>query len=139
MNTVLNSLSNFYQTPTDTVLQHRNAFYSIQKETTEPVVDWFCRIRGAIEHCNFGDLDNFLVIDKFFCGLDDNAKRLLRQTNTWSAEQLYRAVTDLKLLSETKDLDGTTEDRLGMVEFLKIDLEDVVSTVAGSTRATVAN
>lgn len=121
MTEVLNLSSNFYQTPTDTVLQHRDAFYSIQKETTETIVDWFSRVRAAVEHCNFGDLAEFLIIDKFFCGLDDDAKRLLRKTNTWSTEQLYRTVTDPQFISETK-----IEHRLAVVEFMKIELEDVV-------------
>lgn len=131
MTKVLNLLSNFYQTPTDTVLQHRNAFYSIQKETTETVANWFCRIRRATEYCDFGDLGDFLVIDKFFCGLDDDAKQLLRQTNTWSAAELYRAVNDPKFLIETNVLGETAE--LGIVEFLKIELKDVVSSSSSSS------
>lgn len=128
MTKVLNLFPIFYQIPTEAALQHRERFYSTQKEITEPIADWFYRIRSVIEHCDYGDFGNFLAIDKFFCGLDDAAKQWLRKTKTWSADQLIQAITDPTFLIETTDTDVIAENRLELDELLKIELEDVVSS-----------
>lgn len=128
MSNVSNLLSIFYEIPTDAILEHRKHFYSTEKEATEPVAEWFCRIRNAIEHCEFGGFSNFLIIDKFFCGLDDDAKRWLRKTKSWSTDQLYHEILDSKFLIESIDSqDAIAVNRLGIDEVLKIELDDAVS------------
>lgn len=129
MTNVLNFLSTFYEIPTDAILEHRKFFYSTQKEATEPVAEWFCRIRNVIEHCEFGDFSNFLIIDKFFCGLNDDAKRWLRKTKTWSTDQLYQEIIDSKFLIEATDSqDVIAENRSEIDGLLKIESDDVVSS-----------
>lgn len=130
MTKVSNLFPIFYQTPTEAVLQHRENFYSTQKEITEPIAEWFYRIRKlVIEHCDYGDdFGNFLIIDKFFCGLDDDTKRLLRKTKTWSADQLIQAITHPTFFIETTDLDAIAANQLEIDELLKIELKDAVSS-----------
>lgn len=134
MTKILNVFPLFYEIPTDAVLEHRKKFYSTEKELTEPIAEWFCRIRSAIEHCDYGDFSNFLIIDKFFCGLDADAKRWLRKTKAWSADQLVQALVDPKSLIESTDSEGgiAAENRLGIDEILKIELEDVVSLTSNA-------
>lgn len=127
MASILSSFSIFYETPTDSILESRRTFYLTKKEATEPIAEWLCRIRDAIEHCDFGAFSNFLIIDKFFCGLDDDAKRWLRKTKTWSMEQLYQEIGNSKFFKEAADpQDVIAVDRLGCNGFLKIDGDDVV-------------
>lgn len=131
MTKVQNLFPLFYEIPTDTVLQHRKTFYSTQKETEEPITEWFYRIRSIIEYCDYGDFSNFLIIDKFFCGLDDDAKRWLRKTKTWSTDRLFQAITDPKFLNENANSEGViVENRLEMDELLKVELDNVVSSVS---------
>lgn len=128
MSKISNFSSYFYETPNDTVLQHRTAFYSIKKENTEPAADWFGRIRSVIEQCDFGNMDNFLIIDKFFCGLDNDTKRLLQKTKVWSVEQLYQTITHPNFTIETKDCGDAGTHQFEVAEFLKIEFQDVVSS-----------
>lgn len=124
MTDFLKTFSNFYRTPTEAILQHRQTFYLIQKESTEPIAEWFCRIRSAIEHCDFGDIGDFLVIDKFFCGLDSDVGGWLHKNTTWSADQLFQAIIDPEFPDSNNMI---VEHRLGIDELLRIELEDAVS------------
>lgn len=125
---VLNLSLFLYPTPAETLIQYRAAFYSIQREDTELITDWFCRIRRAIEDCDFGSLGDFLAIDKFFCGLDSVARRWLRKNDAWSADQLFQAIMDPTFSENADTIYG--EHRLEVDEILKIELEDIVSTAA---------
>lgn len=128
MTEALTSYPNHYQTPSGVVLQNRKAFYLSQKESAEPITQWFHRIRDAIEDCNFGTLTDFLVIDKFFSGLDSDEIRWMRRTDSWSLDQLFQAVLDPKSPSiKNQRIDVDTEQSTVINEFLKVELVDIVS------------
>lgn len=91
-----------YQMPTDAVRQSRKMFYLSEKENTEHIWDWFNRVSEAVEKCDFGNLAEFHLIDKFFCGLEGEAILRFGETHAWSAELLFRAILNSKLSIEEK-------------------------------------
>lgn len=113
---------NFYETPSEAILQNRNAFYLSQKDNAEPIAQWFYRIRQSIENCNFGSLTDFLLIDKFICSLNSEEVRWIRKTDMWSLDQWINAIID-QLNTETNPQNLTVID-----DFLKVELDDTVST-----------
>lgn len=112
---------NFYETPSEAILQNRRAFYLSQKENAEPIAQWFYRIRQSTRSCNFGTLNDFLLIDKFICGLDSDEVQWIRQTDMWSLDQWINAIID------QINKDTTTEDLTILDNFLKVELDNIVS------------
>lgn len=122
MTEILSVSTAFYQMPTDAVLQSRKMFYLSEKENTEAIWDWFYRVSEAVKNCDFGHSTEFQLIDKFFCGLENEAILRFRKTHTWSTEQLIKAVVNWKLSIE----DQATNVQQNIT--VKEEDDDVVST-----------
>lgn len=72
MTEIQNNTEILYKTPSLTIFNCRKIFHTIQKCQTETLQEWFNRIQMAIVGCDFGQLGDFLVIDKFMSGLSDS-------------------------------------------------------------------
>lgn len=60
-----------YKTPTFSAFFCRKEFHMIEKESSEDLKHWLQRIQTAIAGCDFGDFTDFMLIEKFLCGLSE--------------------------------------------------------------------
>lgn len=84
--------SYLYEIPDSTIIEHRIEFYSMHKESTEALEKWLHRVRNSVDYCQFGTLRDFLLMDKFFCELNDDEIQILNNTETWLFNELDAAV-----------------------------------------------
>lgn len=79
---------NVYKTPSSEVLRNRRAFYGLQRKSEEPVQQWLKRVQSSIWCCEFPTIIEFLLIDRFVCGLNSKELKTLRRTHSWTAKRL---------------------------------------------------
>lgn len=127
MNEILVFHSNLYQIPSETTLQNRREFYSTQKEGSEPIIEWFNRIKDAIDACDFGASSDFLTIDKFFCGLDEEAFQWFQETDCWSVDQLNQKFIDQNDIGKKEEIDSESEQQTDAEDVVNFEFNDVVS------------
>lgn len=118
--------SNFYQTPAERVLQSRKTFYLTQKQHTESIADWLWRIRECINNCDFGELNDFLLIDKFIGELGNDEVQSFRNVQAWKLDQLYETVLNhSKQYSENGTLELCRDQNTSINEILRVELNEV--------------
>lgn len=54
-----------YKTPSHAAFHHRQQFHAIQKIQNESISDWYKRLQKVIDHCEFQDITDYMLIDKF--------------------------------------------------------------------------
>lgn len=62
-----------YKIPPKSVHMRRKQFHSNQRNQQETSYEWFCRVFDAVNGCEFGEYGDFMLIDKFFAGLNSDA------------------------------------------------------------------
>lgn len=77
-----------YKTPSNEILRNRRAFYGLQRKAQEPVEKWLNRIRSSIRCCEFPTIIEFLLMDRFVCGLNSDELRTLRRVHSWTVKRL---------------------------------------------------
>lgn len=86
--TTCNNDWNLYKTPKKDILQNRQAFYDLKRETNESNDKWLKRVQSCVNNCEYPIFVEFLLIDRFVCGLNSADMEIIRQTETWSVKQL---------------------------------------------------
>lgn len=127
MTAIFSTDSKLYQTPSEIVRQNRKQFYSSQKENTESISKWLCRIGQYSQDCEFGARSDFLLIDKFICELNSEEIQKFQNVSTWSLEQLYKAAAEEPQTHVENCKTETTEieSDCPIVDILEIDLNAV--------------
>lgn len=87
---------NLYKAPSNEILQNRKEFYNLQRQCDEQTKTWLNRVRGHIDRCEFPRLvsTEYLLIDKFVCELNANAREIIQSVHTWTFEQLEEYFVD---------------------------------------------
>lgn len=111
-----------YETPSRTVFENRKIFYGIQKGHSEELQEWFERIQAAIDGCDFGNLSNFLTIDKFISGLSENIFEKFCQTTQLSVEELLTIALSDEQFYKSSFIDTKFETINDIDEFISLDL-----------------
>lgn len=98
----------FYEMPSNEILRHRREFYSLSRRSDDQSTTWLKRIRNCIRRCDFpAILVEFLLFDRFVCGLNDNGLKSVRSVSkSWTLKQLLEP-----FLEERTDA-GHTEGNL---------------------------
>lgn len=60
-----------YTIPSSTAYHKRKRFYSNDRNQYETNEEWFHRVFESLNGCEFGELTDFMLIDKFIAGLND--------------------------------------------------------------------
>lgn len=118
----MTKLKMIYSPPSDFVIANRKIFYSSQKVDDESIGDWLWRIRDYIDNCEFGELAEFLLIDKFVCELDKDEIYKFKNIELWSLDQLMMAIEYQKNAMETQTEQTNTINNISKVKL------DIVST-----------
>lgn len=77
-----------YKAPKKEILKNRKAFYELKRRKSETTDKWLQRIKKCIDCCDFPMFIEFLVIDRFVCGLNKTEMEIILNTEAWSLKQL---------------------------------------------------
>lgn len=77
-----------YKIPSNKTRRNRSLFHGLKKNRRELIKKWFQRVQSHISHCEFEKLTEILLIDKFFCELNDEEIKSFQGTDTWTLNQL---------------------------------------------------
>lgn len=83
-----------YKSPSNAIIANRKAFYGLKRRNGECIQTWFERVRSHINHCKFPKIMEFLLIDKFMCGLNSDEMESIRCVDIWSFRKLREYLRD---------------------------------------------
>lgn len=72
----------------------RKVFYSCHRDRIESNEKWFRRIEECVSGCDFGKFSDFMLVDKFISGLNDESFERFPQRQTLSIDQLTAIIND---------------------------------------------
>lgn len=101
-----------YKTPSSQTLRNRQAFYGLQRKAHEPIEQWLNRIQSSIRCCEFSTMFEFLLIDRFICGLNRSELKTLRCVRSWTVKRL------VEMFSSQNIEDDPTEPNLADSEYI---------------------
>lgn len=81
-----------YKTPTVAAFHHRQQFHATQKIQGESISDWFKRLQNYATKCEFDNISDYMLIDKFVSGLNEIDFEKISQVSTWTSEELVLVV-----------------------------------------------
>lgn len=74
-----------YKIPSDEVLGNRSEFYGMSRKTGETIEKWLYRVFSHIDGCDFPKSVEYILTDKFVCGLDSDEREFIRKADpNWS-------------------------------------------------------
>lgn len=96
-----------YKTPTKIAFQNRKRFHATQKSNNETISDWFKRLQKCTGDCDFGQIYDCMLIDKFFSGLTESDFEKISQVPVWTVEELILVAIGNAHIFNTKDAKQT--------------------------------
>lgn len=90
--------SNLYKTPSNEIIRHRREFYGLWRRCDDEAETWLNRAQTLINRCAFPAVISreYLLIDRFICELNPNARDFFQTVDTWTLEQLKEYFFDKK-------------------------------------------
>ncbi|XP_031624092.1 zinc finger protein 664-like [Contarinia nasturtii] len=98
-----------FTSPSLVVFQSRRLFHMCQRKQADNITDWFDQIRAQITKCMYGVYNDFMLIDKFLSGLNDNDFEIISRSNLCSEKQLSNFVKQLNF--QTNDDEEEPQDK----------------------------
>lgn len=105
-----------YTAPTDDIIRQRREFYSLWRRCDDETGTWLNRIESLINCCEFPPILSweYLLIDKFVCELNPNAREFIQSDDTWTLAKLKEYFFDQKVVSNNRvnvniEIDETVE------------------------------
>lgn len=86
-----------FKVPSQLAFHSRQVFHSYEREKTENIDLWMLRIKHSIASCEYETLTEFMLIDKFLSGLNNEDFKMFSQHASWTEELLRTFVTENKL------------------------------------------
>lgn len=77
-----------YKSPSNEILRNRRAFYGLQRKKHERMQQWLKRVQSSIRRCEFPKIVEFLLIDRFVCGLNNTELKTIQSVHTWTLKRL---------------------------------------------------
>lgn len=78
-----------YKTPTEEIRKNRIKFYCLRKKAGETIANWMNRVQNSIDCCKYPMfMIEFLLIDRFICGLINTEATIIQSAKTWSLERI---------------------------------------------------
>lgn len=86
---------NSYRIPSDGIQRNRRVFYGLRRKSDESISQWLNRVKSYIRHCEFSRFKEFLLIDRFVCGLNPNELATIQNLKKcWTVKQLLEHYLD---------------------------------------------
>lgn len=108
-----------YRPPSIEALMRRRVFHSSSKELTESTIEWFERIVQTVDGCEFGNLADIMLIDKFLSGIDE---AIYQQIVTEFCIDSDRAL--LLAMSSEPSHTNSTDNHAECGFFFKVEVEE---------------
>lgn len=89
-----------YKIPSEEIRQNRKIFYSLHREDDEQITPWLDRVQSSSNRCGFAKFANFLIVDRFICGLKHSELNFLDSSNSWSLKRLKNLLTNQDIQTE---------------------------------------
>lgn len=91
----------FYQTPTDDLIRNRREFYGLCRESDVETGTWLNQVQTLIDRCEFPSIlsREYLLIDKFVCELNANAREFIQSEGNWTLAKLKEYFFDQEFVS----------------------------------------
>lgn len=117
---------NAYEAPSNQILRNRQAFYSLQRKAQESVDEWLKRIQSTIRCCEFPTIIEFLLIDRFVCGLNRNELVTIRCGQSWTVERLEETFTSENIKNDPSESNAVGSEyivpnQMIAVDFIKLE------------------
>lgn len=95
---------NLYKPPSNGVLHHRKEFYDLWRRCDDQTATWLKRIQSQIKRCEFPSLITYeyLLIDKFVCELNPNARDFIQSIEAWTLEKLNECFIDQNIATDNR-------------------------------------
>lgn len=78
-----------YKTPTSAIRKNRMKFYCLRRKGGESIANWLSRVQASIKCCKYPTfMIEFLLIDRFICGLINSEMPTIQLANTWSLKRI---------------------------------------------------
>lgn len=110
---------NGYKPPPDRILRHRKQFYSLWRRCDDESASWLKRIQNQIDRCEFPPLISceYLLIDKFICELNTNAREFIQSVDTWTLAQLHEYFIAQNIVADHRvnvniSIDSSTDQQI---------------------------
>lgn len=95
-----------YEIPSEEIRRNRKLFYTLRRDCNERMKSWLDRVQSRSNCCEFVKFTNFLVIDKFTCGLKGNEMKLIESSSTWTFAQLEKYLSNEIVQAESKSVNS---------------------------------
>lgn len=117
---ILNEIQ--YKSPSDDILMNRQEFYFLHRQNDESVANWLNRVKNRVNCCKFPKfMIEFLVIDKFVCGLTDTEMVTMRCAMTWSFKQILEYFSNENVEKIATEEGGEHLNQNIPTDFVKIE------------------
>lgn len=95
-----NSVNNLnsYKIPTVEILQNRREFYGLQRKYDDNTTTWLKRIENCIRCCEFPAFVEYLLIDRFVCGLNANELKSIGNAVYDSVNQIENIALNMDIV-----------------------------------------
>lgn len=77
-----------YSIPPKVLVERRKEFYGLKRKRQEPIDMWLNRVENCIRCCKFSSFMEFLLVDRFICGLNAAELKSIQHASTWTLNQL---------------------------------------------------
>lgn len=77
-----------YKSPSEAAIKNRREFYALRKKRGETTKKWLERVCTHASCCEFLTLTEYILIDKFVCGLNNEEIESILNTDTWTLNLL---------------------------------------------------
>lgn len=109
-----------YKMPSPEIRYNRKKFYDLHRRFEEPIEKWLKRIETRINHCDFAEFTEYLLIDKFVGDLNDLEFEVMRNTRlTWSFKQLRGYIWDI-MKTDNNTMSEETDYGIGEIPVMDI-------------------
>lgn len=95
---------NLYQTPSLEILQYRKDFYGLLRRSDEQSAAWLKLVKNQMNRCEFPMLisRDYLLIDRFICNLNSNAREFVQSVDTWTLQKLNEYFVDQDIVTANR-------------------------------------
>lgn len=105
-------LSKSYRVPSDGIQRNRRVFYGLRRKSDESISQWLNRVQSYIRHCKFSAFKEFLLIDRFVCGLNPNELQSIQNLKkSWTVKQLLEHYRDETVDKAKLVVDNNIDER----------------------------
>lgn len=98
-----------YKAPKKEIIQNRKTFYDLKRGKNESTDEWLKRVQKCISSCDFPIFVEFLLIDRFVCGLNKTEMQIILNTETWSLKQLLEYFLNQNINTECTEKSDTAD------------------------------